>query len=148
MNKLSATPQRQPHLDSPPDPPAPYHTSSPTSHPFLVNAKEAPMRRHRPGSVTTFAILNLVFGGLLLTCGLLSIPEQKMTVNNQDISQQLNDFMAGEIPGYAVWRFGSLAIDLILGVGFIVSGVGLLQFRGWGRVLALVCAGLAIFNQL
>lgn len=37
---------------------------------------------------------------------------------------------------------------LILGAVFIAAGTGLWQLRNWGRILALVLAGLEVFGQI
>jgi hypothetical protein len=106
------------------------------------------MRRRRPGSVTTFGILNIVFGALFLLCGLASLSETRAEVNGKDVSDELKAYLVSEVPGYNVWRFGSVGIGVLLGVGFVVSGIGLLQIQSWGRVLGLVCAGVSMGFEL
>jgi hypothetical protein len=112
--------------------------------------KGASMRRRRPGSIRTFAVLNLILGGLFLLCGLMNVGMASGTVqsNGKDVTQDMADFMKKEVPGYAAWPVGNLIVDLILAAGFIASGVGLLQVQGWGRMLAMATAGLSILFRL
>jgi hypothetical protein len=105
--------------------------------------------KRRSAGVTTMAILNLVFGGLFLICGVVNITQQSnMTVNGRDISQDVTDYLDTEVPGYSFMRVGGPVLTMIFAVGFVISGVGLLQVQSWGRVLAIVIAGISILNQL
>jgi hypothetical protein len=102
----------------------------------------------RPGTITAFAVLNMVFGGLFLLCGLLSTADSKVSFNGKDMSHELKSFMESEVPTYTFCRVGMVVANLALGTGFILSGVGLLLLRGWGRTLALACAVLSVCLQL
>jgi hypothetical protein len=110
------------------------------------------MKRRRPGSVTTFAILNFVFAGLLLICGVNSMAGNKgdatITVNGVRRTIDLNDHLRDEVPGYGAYPVITLIVSLLLAAGFIVSGVGLLQVQNWGRILAVVSAGATIGHQV
>ena len=102
------------------------------------------MRRRRPGSVITFAVLNFVLGGLLVICGVVAIAKTDGDVTVNGVRTDLNDNLRYIVPGYAAYPVISLIGRLLLAVGFIVSGVGLLQTQNWGRILAIVSAGSAI----
>jgi hypothetical protein len=105
------------------------------------------MKRRRPGSVLTFAILNFVFGGLGLACGVMGLPgvaDSKMEINGRDVSQEYKAHMDREVPFYSAWQVGGPVTGLALSLGFVASGVGLLLMKNWARFLAISCAGLAI----
>jgi hypothetical protein len=102
----------------------------------------------RPGTIIAFAILNMVFGGLFLMCGFLSTADAKVSFNGKDMSHELKSFMESEVPAYTLCRVATVVANLALGTGFILSGVGLLLLRRWGRTLALACAILSVFLQL
>jgi hypothetical protein len=106
------------------------------------------MPARRPPGVTPLALLNIIFGGLYLLCGLCSGTEPTVTVNNQDRTQELKDFMVAEVPGYTALRITGLVTSTILAAGLVVSGAGMLRLAPWSRTLALVCAALAILQQI
>src|SRR5437868_5953563 len=106
------------------------------------------MRRRRPGSVTTFAVLNFVFGFLLVICGVVAMAKTEGEITINGVRQDMNEHLQDQVPGYAAYPVISLIARLLLAAGFIVSGVGLLQIQNWGRILAVVSAGSAIAYQL
>jgi hypothetical protein len=106
------------------------------------------MQRRRPGGITALAILNIVFGGLFSLCSLNVFAEKTITVNNRDVTQAFKEFMDREVPGYSTYLIVFAVTELALAFGFIFSGIGMLRLAQWGRVLGLVCAGLAILHQL
>src|SRR4051794_29306482 len=95
------------------------------------------MQRYRPGHVTTFAVFNIILGGLLLICGIVDMQEAKVEVNGKDITQEKKDFLAKEIPAYATYRVMAPILTLALSVGLLVSAVGMLLVQSWGRFLAI-----------
>jgi len=100
------------------------------------------MQRHRPGNVTTFAVFNLILGGMLLICGIVDMQESKVEVNGKDLTQEKKDFLAREIPAYATYRVEAPVLTLALSVGLMVSAVGMLLVQSWGRFLAIGIAGV------
>lgn len=48
------------------------------------------------------------------------------------------------IPGYKAFTFTALAVDLVLDVMLLASGIGLLLMHPWARVLSLIYAPLSI----
>jgi len=111
--------------------------------------------RDRPLSITAIAIFQFVFGGLALLCGigqgigLLVGGGQKWFVSsggpgaNQDKIDKLADGLEKAIesgPAYQAVQVGSVLINLALSVAMIISGIGLLQLRPWGRLLSIVYA--------
>src|SRR5580692_9718783 len=107
------------------------------------------MKRRRPGLVTTFAITNMLFAVLLLSCGIKNaIAACKMEFTGVDVRPLKQKIMQENVPGYAAYPIGNLAISIVLAVGFAVSGVGLMLMQGWGRFLAMGCAALCLVYQL
>src|SRR5262245_38071114 len=93
----------------------------------------------RPGSYTTFAVLNFVIGGILLICSVASgIHPTVATANNMDVTQQMIDFLNANVPGYSAIKVGGAIAGFLLAAGLIVGGIGLLQSSMWGRVLAII----------
>jgi hypothetical protein len=93
----------------------------------------------RPGSYTTFAVLNFVIGGILLICSVCSgIHPTVTTNNNMDVTQQMIDFLNANVPGYSAIKVGGAIAGFLLAAGLIVGGIGLLQSSMWGRVLAII----------
>ena len=123
------------------------------------------MQRTRPASVTVIAILNLVFGGLWLLCGLGSLGMQasgmqQMFANmgnvnpgnnpklakQEEIRKEIMEFSqkAGARPS----EYAAHVQYVVLAILLIVSGIGLLKTAPWGRALALVYAALSIVSNL
>jgi hypothetical protein len=103
---------------------------------------QAYFRPQRSGAVTGVAIANFVFGGLVILFGLCG-------------------FLAALVEASEGWRPGGgltgagfavfLVIDLfvlIWAIGAIVAGVGVINRRQWGRVLALILGGIAGVKSL
>jgi hypothetical protein len=105
-------------------------------------------RRRRSGSLTTFAVMNFVIGGLLLCCAVCSGIDTTVTINNQDLTQQLKEFMNQEIPGYSVYKIGGAVLGFFLAVGLIVGSVGLLKVQSWGKLLTLTSAGVLVLHHV
>jgi hypothetical protein len=113
--------------------------------------KETAMARPRPALVTAFGILNIIFGALFLFCdfgGALSSMSTTWTINGQDVTEHFQAHMRWQVPAYTTVRIIDLIVSLILAIGFIVAGVGVLRLAAWGRILAVVLAGLSVFHQL
>jgi hypothetical protein len=114
--------------------------------------RKVPMQE-RPLSITAIAILQFVFGGLALLCGigegaglLVGGGGQKWFASSggpgadQDKVDKLADDLEKAIesgPAYQAVQVGSLVIYLALSVAMIISGIGLLQLRPWGRLLSI-----------
>src|SRR5262245_27000250 len=105
------------------------------------------MRYARPDSYTPFAVFNFIFGGLALLCAVFGFSRPTMTINNRDVTPLYEAHMQHEIPNYRTYLIVGAVAGLALGVGFIVSGVGLLT-DGWGRIMAFVVAPLSIVHQV
>ena len=95
------------------------------------------MERHRTGGMTAIAVLNIIFGGLVILAG---------------VFQLLRTFVLM----YELLRLGVFKIPvddaafalLISATGIVglVAGIGIFRLRSWARTLSLVFAGLLIVS--
>jgi len=81
----------------------------------------------RPSILTTFAVLNIVFGGL----GILCTP----------VAMVMTYFsMATTAPMMQTWIATSSFVSIITSVMFVAFGIGLLSQKEWARKGSLACA--------
>jgi hypothetical protein len=59
-----------------------------------------------------------------------------------------NAYMAEHIPHYTVYMWSRFALDTTLSALMLVSGIGLLRMKRWGRQLALVYAPYSILLRI
>lgn len=94
---------------------------------------------NRPASVTVFGVLSIVFGtlGLLGTAFgaamliiLKSSPQRPGSPNNV--------FMPNLHPVADAWTMIGIPLGMVFTIVLIVSGIGLLRLRPWGRKLSLI----------
>ena len=93
----------------------------------------------RPGSVTTFGILNIAFAvlgvfGLLATFALFSMTS---TSSNPVVK------IIRENPALATWLNLTIPLGLLSSGVQLVAGIGLLRLENWGRKLSI---GYAIYG--
>jgi hypothetical protein len=117
------------------------------------------MPQKKPTAVVVIAILQVVFGliGLCGTVVQLS-GAQKALLNATQVNQPqgqanvspeaIQSHLEKKIPNYHAIETGDAVVDLVLCVLMLVSAVGLLQMRSWGRLLALGYAVLSILAHL
>ncbi|MCI0684740.1 MAG: hypothetical protein L0Y71_21800 [Gemmataceae bacterium] len=92
-----------------------------------------------PGSYTTFAVMNFIIGGIMLICSVCSgIQVPVNTVNNQDVTHQMIQFLNANVPGYTELKIAGAIAGFLFAAGLIVGGIGLLQNSTWGRTLAIL----------
>jgi hypothetical protein len=112
----------------------------------------------RPLAVTVAAILQLVFGGLGVMCGIFTagidiaggrdaLRTNQNTAESrlQEASQSLQEEKA------PAWRAYSIANQVTSGIFscmMVASGIGLLRMARWARILALVYAGLSLVKDV
>ncbi|PQO47890.1 hypothetical protein [Blastopirellula marina] len=115
---------------------------------------EAPSGDSGRGLITAVAVVNYIFGGLCLSCGVC------FGVLGGGV---LALFLAGDGPqmdepakmgvgiGAAV-IIGMMAVQMLVGLLVILAGYGVQNYRQWGRiltiVLAVVSALLGVFSLL
>jgi hypothetical protein len=115
--------------------------------------------RERPLSIMPIAVLHFVFGGMGILCGLCSgiqlaggggqnwmAPTPTAPGPQADEMKQMQDEMqkAMENSASRAVQIGSVIVDLAISIMMIVSGIGLLQLRPWGRMLSIIYAILSI----
>jgi hypothetical protein len=110
-------------------------------------------RKRRPAVVLVIAILNFVFGGIVVLCGLCAAggnaltaawgSSQKGTIG--DPVADMTSFLDKEVPGWQVIEVMRGLLLVFLAVILIVAGVGLLKMQNWARWASLfysVAAGV------
>jgi hypothetical protein len=115
------------------------------------------MTRQRPASILVIAILQFVFGGLGLLCGLytaaqLAVGNQLFTFGantpqaqqQEQFQEQLEKSMLEKDPYVKQVQYGTTGVELFLSLMMIASGIGLLKMQSWGRLLCLVYSVLSI----
>ncbi len=115
------------------------------------------MRKRRPQSVLVTAIVNLVFGGLLLLCGVCgalgnvfvtALPHASGAATPNNSSVEMVHFITDHVPSYTAVMVVRGVTLVVLGILILVAGVGLLSMQGWARWLAVGYAVVAIVQEL
>ena len=88
-----------------------------------------------PTSVTVFGILNIVFGLLGLFGTAFSAVALFAAGGN-------NPFLVNQPPLVMTWMQFSIVLGGVASVVLLISGVGLLRLRPWGRTMAI---GYAVY---
>lgn len=123
----------EPYSAPPPavPPPSPY-----TEIPFAVVA-DTYERPRLPGGLKAIGILNIVFGslGALWNGGriLLAI----LLLHQPILTSEPVELTSSE----ALWVFISHSLHVFLSLLLVISGIGILMFRNWGRITAIIAAG-------
>src|SRR5262245_43670035 len=115
--------------------------------------------RERPLSIMPIAILHFVFGGMGILCGICSgiqlagagggqnwmapTPTGPQAAEMKQMQDEMQEAMESAAGSKAV-QVGTFVVDLAVSIIMIVSGIGLLQLRPWGRLLSIVYAILSI----
>ena len=86
-----------------------------------------PYQLKTPGVVVTAGVLLIVYGSLMLTCGVCG--GFGLAINDPG-----DDELAAEVPGYAIVQVGETASNLLIGVAMILSGVGVLRLMPIARI--------------
>src|SRR5262245_33118689 len=102
------------------------------------------MRRQRPGVVTTFGILNIVFGvlGIVCTiCGGVALFGVMALASNLP----KNEFNFPPFPDKVKsLTVVDMALGTVMAIALIVAGIGLLGMKPWARLLSLAYGGVKI----
>jgi len=89
---------------------------------------------NRPSSVTTFAVLSIVFGVLVTFC---FVPYNGYTLATEKISDvdeappTIRQMVKSPI--FKVWRYVAMPLDCLSGVWLLCIGAGMLKLRRWSR---------------
>jgi hypothetical protein len=114
------------------------------------------MPQKRPVAVVVIAALQLVFGVPALGSYALSLagldkavaslgpvnPQGQQRLTLLDVEQRLEE----KVPSYGPAQRAVNVAGVVLSLLMIVSGIGLLTFRPWGRLAAIVYAVLSILT--
>jgi hypothetical protein len=97
-----------------------------------------------PGSIVTAAVLMFVYGGMLLFCGVCS---SASTAFQDEKAKAMHAELLKEAPALTTISIVTNGIYLLLGLVFIVSGIGVLRlvklFRGTAY---LACAAILLIT--
>ena len=119
------------------------------------------MPQKKPVSVVVIAVLQIVFGALG-ACGALTtlsgLQQSLQSLNQQPqanapgqpkISQQdVQKKFEEKIPHFDVIQKGEAAVNLVVSLIMLASGIGLLKLQQWGRMLAILYGILSIALHL
>jgi cytochrome bd-type quinol oxidase subunit 2 len=116
--------------------------------------------RKKPVTLLVFGILNLVFGilGLLMSlcCGLgiaaflgmmVSISQQAPAQDQKEL-EDLWQVFTDNVPGLVPFFLCTFVVSFFLAVMQIVSGIGLIRIRSWGRWLCAMWAPLHVLTVM
>jgi hypothetical protein len=114
------------------------------------------MAETRTASVTVFAILNIVFGLLWLTCaGGEAVLES--VVNDFRLKQgenpavekwQLRKRLERQFPLNPIYEVVAIGLGIGLAAVLVLAGIGLWKMRDWGRSLSLAWAVLTMLYRI
>ena len=95
--------------------------------------------------VKIFAILNLVLGGLALLGGVIALAFFGGLAGLVTFNDDTHDAMVG---GAVLSLIGAviLVVMLVLSLPMIIAGIGLLNYRPWARILAIIVCAIHIFG--
>ncbi len=120
--------------------------NNPYQSPYQPAGSSFPTGNPKPTSVTVFGVLNIAFG-LMGLCGvafssvIFFIPADAAGPN--PILQLMEEY-----PLYRTFMMVSVGLGLIATLVLIVAGIGLMQFKAYGRLLSLGYAFYAIVSGL
>lgn len=95
--------------------------------------------------VKILGILHIVFGSLCVLGGIIAMVVLGGIAGIVGASDQSPD-NAAAIPLLAGIGAFVCVLCLILGIPGIVAGIGVLQYRSWGRILMIVLSALDLIN--
>jgi len=100
----------------------------------------------KPTAATVFGILNIIFGVLGL-CGLIFSAAILFVPNDMQANNYVFEIMQ-ESAGYRTFLLVSSVIGVIFTIILIVSGIGLLAVKPYGRTLAIAYGVYAIIGGI
>jgi len=114
------------------------------------------MNKKRPASITVFAILNLVFGGLGLLCSVCGVGGLALGPALQNMQPQagpnggfdpqgLQKHMEAKVPGYVALQWGQVGLGMVLSLVLVFGGIGLLRMNPSAR---WICIGYSVVTIL
>jgi hypothetical protein len=112
------------------------------------------MTKKRPVGVTVFAILNLVFGGLGLTCNLCNIVFTPVLQHMQaqqgggNETREMEKHLAAKVPGFKVIAWVQVGLSLLLSSILVIAGIGLLRMNPASRWLCVCYSVMEFLVQI
>jgi hypothetical protein len=104
--------------------------------------------RDKSGAVTAIGVINIVLGVLVILVS-LCVGFFGLVVAGVAADKQFGPNPARGLFGLAgVVALIVAVIVLLFGVGYVISGIGLLNRKGWARMLTLVLAGFTALGAL
>jgi hypothetical protein len=132
--------------------------SQPPSNPYQFDSQTpyatAPQAEAlvKPKVIKVFGVLNVIFGGLgllgtciglgailAITSGLIPLPDGQS--NPAFVTQDQNAFLY-------FYNIISAAVALLFAIVLLVSGIGLLQHKKWGRTTGLAWAAYCVLSTI
>jgi uncharacterized membrane protein (DUF2068 family) len=115
-----------------------------------------PPTGQRSGGVTAVAIVNFVLGGLAILCGLLGFLGGAVLSSAGSLSKEMEADMrkkgmevkSGDLQSAGTKAMFLSVVNLGWGVAAIVSGIGLIGRKQWGKLIALVLGAIAVLLAL
>jgi hypothetical protein len=111
----------------------------------LVSAMQTPpsLPLKKPKTFMLVGIALLVLGafyllGILANVAMGSIPAMR---EQNPVFKLLE-----QNPDYAVVHYGTMALNVVLGIVAILGGIGLLKSKNWGRLLGIAWAAITILG--
>jgi hypothetical protein len=106
-----------------------------------------------PPTIMVIAILNLIFGGFGFLCffcsGLGAIFFKSIAGAFATPGVQFGaDFGFQDVPGYMVDQYLRAGLGVLTNAFLILSGIGLLRLKAWGRGLGLAYGIITIVSEL
>jgi hypothetical protein len=108
---------------------------------------ELDLRRHGPdysGAVTGAGVFTIVLGGLSLFCFFCAGMVGLFMVGVGEMARQQGNMLPGMFAATGGVILGMALLYLLVGICYLVAGIVTLQRRHWGRVFALIMAGVSV----
>lgn len=97
--------------------------------------------RRRPASITVFAVLNMVFGGLGLLSPLVSLSMKRFSEGPMMEMMENHSFLGP-------WQTGGVVLAVLVSLALIYIGVALLSLKPWARTACVVYAVYGVIMTL
>lgn len=121
-------------------------------------------KKSLPAAVTIVAILNFVGAGFGLCCAeipalagqifgtssMMSGLKGMGPAGNKAVDdvQKLEKFQDKELPSHAIYVYASTFLNMFVSLLMVISGIGLLMLKPWGRLLALLYVPCSLLMRL
>lgn len=90
---------------------------------------------NRPTSLTVFAVLNMVFGGMGLLMSPINVLQVIMPSGGNPATEAMQDSVF-----FVMFSIVGAIAGVIFGIAMLIAGFGLIKDRPWGRTLSIFVA--------